>query len=228
MNGAFLREFLRNPLTVAAVAPSSERLADTVTAPVPHTGSPVVVELGPGTGSFTAAIQRRLGGRGRHLAVEINSRFAAPLAMRYPRVDVVLGDAARLRDVLDRRGIGRADVIVSGLPWAAFSAGHQDDLLGAVTDALAPDGVFTTFAYTSTLWAPAAGRLRRSLRDRFEEVVAGRTVWANLPPALVYSCRRPRIRPDLIRPDLIRPGVRQLSASRPGSAEPRTGAGIPG
>jgi phosphatidylethanolamine/phosphatidyl-N-methylethanolamine N-methyltransferase len=191
MNSMFLREFLRRPLTTAAVAPSGRLLAGTVTAPIPATGEPVVVELGPGTGSFTAAIQRRLGGRGRHLAVEINERFAAPLAIRFPRVDVVLGDAAGLREMLDRRGIGRADVVVSGLPWAAFGAGRQDDLLGAVTDVLAPGGVFTTFAYTSTLWAPPAGRLRRALRSRFEEVVAGRTVWANLPPALVYSCRRP-------------------------------------
>ncbi len=189
---AFLREFLRHPFTVAAVTPSSGPLADTITASVPATGSPTVVELGPGTGAFTAAVQRRLAGRGRHVAIEINERFAAPLAMRFPQVDVVVGDAAHLRDVLQRHGLGHADVIVSGLPWAAFAAERQDDLLGAVTEVLAPDGVFTTFAYTATLWAPPAVRLRRSLHARFEEVVPGRTVWANFPPALVYYCRRPR------------------------------------
>ena len=35
--------------------------------------------------------------------------------------------------------------------------------------------------------------LRRSLGTRFDEVVAGRTVWANVPPAFVYFCRRPRV-----------------------------------
>lgn len=84
-----------------------------------------------------------------------------------------------------------ADVIVSGLPWAAFAAAQQDDLLGAVTGALAPGGVFTTFAYTHTRWVRPARRLRRSLAARFEEVVPARTVWANLPPAFVYFCRRP-------------------------------------
>ncbi|MBE1586610.1 phospholipid N-methyltransferase [Nonomuraea angiospora] len=29
------------------------------------------------------------------------------------------------------------------------------------------------------------------MRWRFDEVVISRTVWANLPPALVYYCRRP-------------------------------------
>jgi phospholipid N-methyltransferase len=42
--------------------------------------------------------------------------------------------------VLAERGHRRADVIVSGLPWAAFSPDQQDELLNAVTDALTPDG----------------------------------------------------------------------------------------
>ncbi|MEU7982637.1 methyltransferase domain-containing protein [Micromonospora sp. NPDC049081] len=189
----FLREFLRDPFTVAAVAPSGRPLADLVTAPVPGVGEPLVVELGPGTGAFTAAIQRRLAGRGHHLAVEVNERFAGLLAARYPRLDVAVADARDLGDVLAQRGHGRADVIVSGLPWAAFAGGQQDELLHAVTDALTPDGAFTTFGYTFARWTPPAQRLRRALGDRFEEVVTGRTVWANVPPAFVYSCRRPRV-----------------------------------
>jgi phospholipid N-methyltransferase len=201
----FLREFLRNPFTVAAVVPSGGSLASAITASLPRSGSPVVVELGPGTGAFTAAIQRRLAGRGRHLAIEINPTFAGPLARRFPQVAVAVADAAGLRELIRERDLGHADVIVSGLPWAAFTADRQDDLLGAVADVLAPDGVFATFAYTATLWAPPAVRLRHTLRARFEEVVAGRTVWANLPPALVYHCRRPI-----------------------GSAVRRTAGGIPG
>lgn len=189
---AFLREFLRDPFTVGAVTPSGEPLADVVTATVPSTGQPLIVELGPGTGACTAAIQRRLAGRGRHLAVEVNERFAALLAARYPDVDVAVADARSLRDVLAERGQRQADVIVSGLPWAAFAPGLQDDLLDAVTDTLAPQGAFTTFAYTYTRWAPPARRLRRLLVSRFEEVVLGGTVWANVPPAFVYYCRRPR------------------------------------
>jgi phospholipid N-methyltransferase len=187
----FLAEFARDPMTVGAVAPSSAALARVVTAVVPRSGSPTVVELGPGTGAFTVAIQHRLAGRGRHIAVEVNERFAARLAAANPAVDVVHADATILAAVLAQRGLDHADVVVSGLPWAAFAADQQRDVLSAVVAALPPHGVFTTFAYVHARWAPPARRLLRTLRARFDEVAVGRTVWANLPPALVYACRRP-------------------------------------
>lgn len=190
----FLGQFLRSPAVTGAVAPSSRRLSAAVCVPVPERGDPVVVELGPGTGPFTAEIQRRLGGRGRHLAVEINARLAGHLAARHPGVELVVDSAAHLPRLLAERGLAAADVIVSGLPWAAFSPAHQAELLGAVVSSLAPDGAFTTFSYVHARALPPALRFRRGLAGAFEEVVAGRTVWRNLPPAFVYHARRPRAR----------------------------------
>lgn len=188
----FLGEFVRAPLTIGAVAPSGTGLAKVATAAVPRTGSPVVVELGPGTGAFTRLIQERIPRSGRHLAVELNPRFAGRLAALHPAVDVVVADATELRGVLAGRGLAQADVVVSGLPWAAFSEKAQRDILSEVVAVLPPDGAFTTFAYAHARWAPPARRLLRALRERFDEVVISRTVWANVPPALVYVCRRPR------------------------------------
>ncbi|HYF53350.1 MAG TPA: hypothetical protein VEA41_03745, partial [Salinarimonas sp.] len=54
----FLKAWLRQPLQVAAVAPSSRALAGLMTRGIgPCTGP--VVELGPGTGSFTRALLER-------------------------------------------------------------------------------------------------------------------------------------------------------------------------
>ncbi|MBP2704150.1 methyltransferase domain-containing protein [Microbispora sp. RL4-1S] len=188
----FLGQFLRSPAVIGAVAPSSRRLSSAVCVPVPERGDPVVLELGPGTGPFTAEIQRRLGGRGRHVAVEINTRLAGHLAERHPGVEVVVDSAANLPALLARRGLAAADVIVSGLPWAAFSYGRQSAVLRAVVDSLAPDGAFTTFSYVHARALPPAVRFRGRLTTAFEEVVPGRTVWRNLPPAFVYHARRPR------------------------------------
>lgn len=187
-----LREFLRAPVRTGAVAPSSRRLAEAVTAPVPELGDPVVVELGPGTGAFTSTIEEQLGGRGHQLAVETNPRLADDLSWRFQRVDVLNADASKLPQLLAERGHDKADVVVSGLPWASFSPEVQHDILSAVSRVLAPDGAFTTFGYVHAMRLSSALRFREMLRMSFEEVVEGRTVWGNLPPAFVYHGRRPR------------------------------------
>ena len=189
----FLREFLRAPARIGAVAPSSRRLAAAATATIPERGHPVVVELGPGTGSFTEAIQSRLGTRGRHIAIELNPSLAELLARRHPVVEVVAGDAAHLPELLADRGVGRVDVVVSGLPWAAFPISAQHALLHAIGSVMDSGGSFTTFAYVLARWTPPGRRFRRLLAGSFEEVIVGRTVAANLPPACVYHARRPRI-----------------------------------
>ncbi|MEV0730288.1 SAM-dependent methyltransferase [Polymorphospora sp. NPDC050346] len=192
----FLREFLRAPTRTAAVAPSGTALADQMALPIPERGEPVVVELGPGTGAFTRAIEQRLAGRGRQLAVELNPTMADHLAARFPGVEVARGRAGDLPQILAGYGIDRADVIVSGLPWFAYEADSDGPpLVHTLASVLTTQGVLTQFAYTWTRWAPPARRLLHGLRAGFEEVVSGRTVWANLPPATVYFARRPRSLP---------------------------------
>ncbi|MFD2766591.1 class I SAM-dependent methyltransferase [Micromonospora eburnea] len=192
---AFLVQFVRHPIATGAVLPSGSALARDITAAVPRVGHPLVVELGPGTGAFTRAIQQRLAGRGHHLAVELNPAFAAGLARRHPTVEVVRADAAALGELLGERRLAPADVVVSGLPWAAFPAGRQQAILDAVVGALGTGGVFTTFAYRHALPTRPARRFHRLLAGAFDEVTVGRTVWTNLPPALVYHCRR-RLHPS--------------------------------
>lgn len=190
----FFGQWLKSPGRIGAVAPSSAHLARAATAPLPEHGQPVVVELGPGTGPFTEEIQRRLDGRGEHIAVESNDVLATALRRRYPCVDVINDDALHLPDLLDQRGISLADVIVSGLPWSLFPPETQDRLIDAVIDVMGPHSVFTTFAYRHAAQLVAARRLRALLAERFEEVVPSRTIWRNLPPAFVLHARRPRRR----------------------------------
>lgn len=188
---AFLTAVLRNPGAVGAVAPSSPRLAAVLAAVVPRSGSPVVVELGPGTGSVSAIIERRLPPGGRHLAVELDGGLAAYLRRTRPNLEVVEGDAVRLGELLAERGVTRVDAVVSGLPWALFNQASQESVLHQVAAAIGPTGAFTTFAYLHAMPIPAARLFRRTLRAVFDEVLVSATVWGNLPPAFGYVCRRP-------------------------------------
>lgn len=197
----FLREFLRTPWQTGAVAPSSHRLASAMVQPIPRARGAVVVELGPGSGAFTRLIERRLGTHGRRLAVEINPAFASTLARRHPGLEVVQDDARRLPELLSERGIGDVDVVVSGLPWAGFDPATQQALINAVCLVMGADGVFVTFGYRASSWTPPARRFRQLLRGAFDEVVIGRTVRLNIPPAFVYYARRPaRKIPHAARP----------------------------
>jgi phospholipid N-methyltransferase len=190
---AFLAAAVRRPGQIGAVAPSSPRLAGLLASVVPSHGRPVVVELGPGTGSVSAAIEDRLPAGSRHLAVELDPGLADYLRRTRPSVEVVDGDAKELTTLLADRAAARVDAVVSGLPWSLFGQASQRAILGQVSAAIGGAGAFATFAYTHTLPLSTARRFRRLLHESFDEVVISRTVWRNLPPAFVYVCRRPRV-----------------------------------
>jgi phospholipid N-methyltransferase len=149
-----------------------------------------VVELGAGSGVVTEEVRQRLGGRGRHLAVELNARFAATLAERFPDVDVLHIDARQVPALLHDRGL-LADVMISGLPWAAFPTGEAS-LHRRLAGAMTAQGAFTQLGYAATRWAGPARTQLAHLHAVFEEVTTSRTVWRNLPPAVVHTARRPR------------------------------------
>ncbi|CAH1655085.1 hypothetical protein CHELA20_11207 [Hyphomicrobiales bacterium] len=79
----FFQAWLRNPLRVAAMAPSGHALAGLITSEMASATGPVI-ELGPGTGAFTRALITR-GVRQEDLAlIEFGSEFAAALSSHHP------------------------------------------------------------------------------------------------------------------------------------------------
>ena len=180
------REFLRSPTRTATVTASSDALVAAMIAPLPLDGDPVVVELGAGTGRVTDALQRRLAGRGRQIAVELNPVLADRLAARHPGVTVISGDAGQLPDLVAAHGVERVDGVASLLPWAAHAAAPVSALAAAV---LAPGGVFTQASLLGLHLLPPAQRLVRDMRSAFAEVTLVGPVWRNLPPARVLVGR---------------------------------------
>ncbi|OLT13089.1 hypothetical protein BJF78_22855 [Pseudonocardia sp. CNS-139] len=188
MNDArvLFREFLRAPTTTATLTASSDALVAAMVAPLPLDGEPAVVELGAGTGRVTDALQRRLAGRGRHVAVELNPVLAERLAARHPAVTVVQGDAGRLPDLLAEHGVERADGIVSLLPWAAHAAAPIPALAAG---AIAPGGVFTQVQLLGLHLLAPARKIVDDTRAAFGDVTPGGPVWGNFPPARVVVAR---------------------------------------
>ncbi len=191
----FITKFIKDPASVGAIAPSSQRLAAAMVGRIDFARARAIVELGPGTGVFSAAVLagiRRTGSATRFLAIERDREFATALAARLGVAHVAHGDAADLARLCAAHGIADVDYVVSGLPWAAFPPELQDTLMAQVRAVLGPEGGFATFAYLQGLMLDAGRRFRGQLRGWFTEVEESPTVWWNLPPAFVYYCRAPR------------------------------------
>ncbi len=186
----FLREFVSKPVQVGAVAPSSRALAERMIDGFDLAGAEVVVELGPGTGSITAAIVDAVGPDTRTIAIERSAEFAEHLQARFPTIEVITGCAQETHQLLIDRGFDGADYIVSGLPWAGFERELQEGLLRAIVRSLRPGGWFCTFAYFGPNYMSKGRRFRRMLESRFRRVETTPIVWGNFPPAFAYQCTR--------------------------------------
>ena len=71
----FLRGFLKNPVMVGSVIPSSKTLIDRMLDPVDWEQARLFVEYGPGVGTFTRPILDRLGPDARLIAIDTSVEF---------------------------------------------------------------------------------------------------------------------------------------------------------
>ena len=186
----FFEAFLKAPGVTGAIAPSSRRLAETMVDWLDWNSADVVMEIGPGTGSFTEVILERKPPSCRFLAVEVNEEMCAILQQRFPTLEICAGSVADVAGICEKECVQEVDAVISGLPWAAFSSQQQQEYLEALMCVLRRGGQFTTFAYLHGLPLPAGQRFRRKLHRYFSTVEQTRVIWANLPPAIVYRCRR--------------------------------------
>lgn len=184
-----LGKFLRHPRTVGAVAPSSAALARRMVDGIGAAGERVV-ELGPGTGSFTRAIVRRLAPDARLLAIEIDPAFAEGIRRRWPGIDCVCASAEDLPAIGAARGFLPVDRIISGLPFASLPEGVTRGILDGIAATLRPEGTFTTFQYVHAYGLPPAVTFRHELTRRLGGPPEAALVMLNVPPAWVLTWRR--------------------------------------
>lgn len=186
----FIYEFITNPTATGALVPSSENLALMMVKTASLTMADAIVELGPGTGVFTEKILERITPGKVFFALEINPSFVTATKKRCPEAVVYQDSASRMAEYLRIHGAEYCDCVISGLPWATFDQGLQDEILLAVVESLRPGGEFLTFAYLQGLALPAGRRFRKLLESRFSKVTKTSTIWRNCPPAFVYHCIR--------------------------------------
>ena len=178
----FARNFVRHPTMLGVPLPSSRFLIRRLLGHGHWERAKVVVEYGPGVGTFTTEILRRMPPDGRLLAIETNRDFVDYLErwVDDPRLDVVHGSAERVGELMEERGLARADYVVSGVPFGTLPPSVRDRIVRATRDVLAPDGAFLVYQFLPTALS--------YLRGEFREVTEDREA-LNLVPMRIYECR---------------------------------------
>lgn len=197
----FLKEYVSDPSTVGALAPSSGALAQALCEPFRRFQRPAkVLEVGAGTGAVTRHLGALLGEKDELDICEIQPRFADILRRDVlPRpefADGVRSGRVRLlvQPVQEIANENHYDFIISGLPLTSFDLRLVQEVFEAFRRCLKPEGILSYFEYVAirrTSRAFSVGQSRKRVRSvsRYltarirEHQFARRTVLRNFPPA---------------------------------------------
>ena len=175
----FLRGFIKHPVMVGSIIPSSKATIDKMLAPVDWAKCKLFVEYGPGVGTFTEHVLRRMAPDATLIAVDTNPDFTRYLRGKFTdsRLFPVTGSAADVRQIIADCGFEHADFILSGLPFSTLPAGVGPAIAEETAEALRPGGAFLVYQFSSKVREYMAPHFKR-VDKAFE--------WVNIPPCHLF------------------------------------------
>lgn len=175
----FLRGFLKNPVMVGSIIPSSRVLIDRMLRPVDWETTRLFVEYGPGVGTFTRPILERLPSDAKLVTVDTNPEFTRFLreSIDDPRLVPVTGSAAEIEKILLDRNLGSADYVLSGLPFSTLPPGVGDAIGEATANVVRPGGAFLVYQFSP--------KVLDFIKPHFDRIDRG-FEWINVPPATLF------------------------------------------
>jgi phospholipid N-methyltransferase len=175
----FLRGFLKHPVMVGSVIPSSKVLIDRMLAPVNWRECKLFVEYGPGVGTFTQHVLERLPADATLVTIDTNPDFTGYLDRKFTdnRLRAITGSAADVREIISDCGFKQADYVLSGLPFSTLPAGVGPAIAAETAAALRPGGAFLVYQFSP--------KVREFIAPHFERIDRG-FEWINVPPATLF------------------------------------------
>ena len=175
----FLRGFIKHPVMVGSIIPSSSKLIAKMLAPVDWETTRVFVEYGPGVGTFTRPILDLLGPDARLIAIDTNAEFIDYLRTDIddPRLIAVAGSAADVEKIVAAHGFDHVDYVLSGLPFSTLPPGVGDAIGKATAKVIRDGGAFLVYQFSP--------KVRDFIAPFFERIERG-FEWVNGPPATLF------------------------------------------
>ena len=175
----FLRGFLKNPVMVGSIIPSSRVLIEKMLAPVDWEKTKLFVEYGPGVGTFTRPVLDKLSPDAKLITIDTNPDFTRYLrdSIDDPRLVTVNGSAADVETILADQGFDSADYVLSGLPFSTLPPGVGDAIAEATAKVIRPGGAFLVYQFSP--------KVRDFIKPHFEPIERG-FEWINVPPATLF------------------------------------------
>lgn len=177
--GVFFRGFLKHPVMVGAIIPSSDRTVAKMLAPVDWSNTRLFVEYGPGVGTFCQPVLDRLRPDATLLVIDLNPDFIAYLrkTIRDSRFIAVHGSAASVNEIIAEFGFQNADYILSGLPFSTLPDNLGPIIADNTARALRPGGAFLVYQYRA--------RAREFMAPYFSKIDVGFEL-RNVPPCHLF------------------------------------------
>ena len=183
----FFQAFIKHPLTVGAIAPSSPELAKMMMADVNANEDCIVIELGVGTGAITKFIEKGIPNGKSYLGIEVDKELVDSLHKKFDGLNVVCGSASEAYSIHKESGLGKPGYILSGLPFVTLPAHVKKQVFAEIEKFMADGCTFRTFQYAHGYYTPAAIRLREFMRERYGKSKLSKLVVKNVPPAYTLT-----------------------------------------
>lgn len=186
-NIQFLQAFIKNPLKVGAITPSSPELASKMIEGIEPRENNLVLELGVGTGAITKFLQDIVPDEKSYLGIELDGNLVKSLKTKFPALKIIRGNACDLEKIHQKSNLGKVGFIICCLPFVSLPNEVGEKILSEIDKFMQQGCMFRTFQYAHGYYMPSAIKLREFMRNRYGKAKRSQLIVKNVPPAYTLT-----------------------------------------
>lgn len=179
--GVFFKGFVKHPVMVGSIIPSSDVTVRKMLEPVKWDECDLFVEYGPGVGTFCRPVLERLKPGAALVVIDLNEDFIDYLSksIRDSRFYPIHGSAADVQKIIGELGHEKADYVLSGLPFSTLPDQLGPKIAKETYDVIRPGGAFLVYQFVK--------KARDFMTPHFERIDNGYSLWNILPCHLFWG-----------------------------------------